>query len=70
MGLVERFEDLTAWQKARALNQAVYAITDRVGFRGDFALRDQIRRASLSAMANIAEGFERGTRSEFHQFLT
>jgi len=66
---IERFEELIAWQKARSLTKAIHEITERGGFRKDFALRDQVRRAAVSVMANIAEGFDRGGRSEFHQFL-
>ena len=66
---VERFEDLIAWQKARQLTAEIYRITDQGEFARDFGLRDQIRRAAVSAMSNIAEGFDRASRSEFHQFL-
>ena len=68
-GKIERFEDLIAWQKARELTKNIYKITRQGEFKKDFGLRDQIRRASVSVMSNIAEGFERGGRSEFHQFL-
>ena len=68
-GKIERFEDLIAWQKARELTKNIYKITRQGEFKNDFGLRDQIRRASVSVMSNIAEGFERGGRSEFHQFL-
>ncbi len=66
-GRVERFEDLIAWQRARRLTHAVYAATSRGGFAGDFGLRNQIQRAAVSIVANIAEGFERTSRAEFHQ---
>ena len=69
MATVARFEDLKAWQKARALTADVYALTQDGPFARDFVLRDQIRRAALSTMANIAEGFERGGDKEFRQFL-
>jgi len=65
----ERFEDLIAWQKARALAGSIYRTTESGAFSRDFGLRDQIRRAVVSIMSNIAEGFERGGRHEFHQFL-
>ena len=68
-GKVERFEDLIAWQKARQLTVEIYRITAQGEFAKDFGLRDQIRRAAVSVMSNIAEGFERGSRGEFHQFL-
>src|ERR1051325_5404568 len=67
---VERFEDLIAWQKARALTRDIYHVTGQGGFSKDFGLKDQIRRAAVSIMSNIAEGFERGKPSEFHQFLS
>jgi four helix bundle protein len=69
MGMVERFEDLITWQKARELTKQIYAITSEGLFSRDFGLRDQIRRASVSVMSNLAEGFERGGRGEFHQFV-
>ncbi|MGH7232963.1 MAG: four helix bundle protein [Nitrospiraceae bacterium] len=65
-----RFEDLIAWQKARALTQTIYEITSARQFDKDYALRDQLRRSAVSVMSNLAEGFERGGRSEFHQFLS
>jgi four helix bundle protein len=66
---VKRFEDLVAWQKARELARAIYDATTKGGFAKDFGLRDQITRAAASVMSNLAEGFERGTRSEFHQYI-
>ena len=69
MSKIERFEDLIAWQKARVLIRNVYKITLTPEFSRDFSLVDQIRRASISILCNIAEGFERGRRTEFHQFL-
>jgi four helix bundle protein len=69
MAKIERFEDLIAWQKARELARRIYLHTGVGAFAKDFGLRDQIRRASVSVMSNIAEGFERGGRPEFHQFL-
>ena len=68
-GSIERFEDFTAWQKARVLTAAIYRTTGEGTFARDFPLRDQIRKAAISIMSNIAEGFERGKASEFHQFL-
>jgi four helix bundle protein len=59
MGKIERFEDLIAWQKARVLTRDVYRITSVLPFAHDFGLTDQIRRAAVSIMSNIAEGFER-----------
>ena len=69
MGKVERFEDLIAWQKARELTKLIYALSGDGAFGRDFGLRDQIRRASVSVMSNIAEGFDRASRPEFHRFL-
>lgn len=66
---VERFEDLIAWQKARKLATEIYRVSSVGDFSKDFGLRDQIRRASVSIMSNVAEGFDRGSRAEFHQFL-
>ena len=67
---VDRFEDLVAWQRARVLTRVVYRATKRGAFARDFGLAGQIQRAAVSVMSNIAEGFERGTRGEFHQFLS
>ena len=67
---VERFEDLVAWQKTRALTRAIYEVTRTGPFTADRGLAGQIQRASVSIMSNVAEGFERSGRSEFHQFLT
>jgi four helix bundle protein len=67
---IERFEDFVAWQKARALAAEIYKITDEGRFARDYGLKDQIRRAAVSVMSNIAEGFERGRSTEFHQFLS
>lgn len=69
MSKIERFEDLIAWQKARQLTADIYRVTSKGAFAKDFGLRDQIQRAAVSIMSNIAEGFERGSRAEFHQFL-
>jgi four helix bundle protein len=67
---ITSFQDLIAWQKARALTARIYTTTSIGGFAKDFGLKDQIRRAAVSVMSNIAEGFERGRPSEFHQFLS
>ena len=69
MATLTRFEDIQAWQKARDLTRAVYACSKTGDFSKDYGLRDQIRRASVSVMSNIAEGFERGGKAEFMQFL-
>jgi len=67
---IERFEDLIAWQKARELTKGIYQVTREGPFAKDFGLSGQIQRAVVSVMSNIAEGFERGGRGEFHQFLS
>ena len=69
MAKIERFEDIEAWQKARELTRQIYDASNDGPFARDFGLRDQIRRASVSIMSNIAEGFERGSNKEFIQFL-
>ena len=69
MAKAERFEDLIVWQEARLLRKEVSKATKTAGFCRDFEMRDQIRGAALSAMDNIAEGFERGSNKEFAQFL-
>lgn len=67
---VNRFEHLIAWQKARRLAAAIYQVTRQGAFAKDFGLAGQIQRAAVSTMSNIAEGFDRGGRGEFHQFLS
>lgn len=69
MATVRQFEDLKVWQDARQLVGAVYSASKQRAFNSDFGLRDQIRRAAVSTMSNIAEGFERGSRKEFIQSL-
>ena len=66
---VKRFEDLECWQKSRKLTSKVYQVTSAGEFARDFALKNQIRKASISMLSNIAEGFERGGDKEFLQFL-
>ena len=67
--MIQRFEDFVAWQKARTLTAAIYRASEAGTFARDFPLKDQIRGAAISIMSNIAEGFERGKPTEFHQFL-
>jgi len=69
-GKVEKFEDLTVWKKAHDLAVVIYRLTSHEPFFRDFGLRDQVRRAVVSVMSNIAEGFERYSRLEFRQFLS
>jgi four helix bundle protein len=66
---IERFEDIKVWGMAKELVVAVYRLSGKGKFSQDFGLRDQIRRASVSVMSNIAEGFERGSKKEFARFL-
>ena len=70
MTKIERFEDLIAWQKARVLTRLIYEATRQGNLARDFGLSNQMQRAAVSIMANIAEGFERWGRAEFHQFLS
>lgn len=70
MGTIRRFEDLIAWQKARALAREIYQTSRQGAFARDFGLAGQIQRAVVSIMSNVAEGFERSRRDEFHQFLS
>ncbi len=65
----ERFEDLIAWQKARALTKAICQVNRQETFAKDYGLAGQIQRAAVSIMSNIAEGFERGNEGDFHRFL-
>lgn len=69
MAKIERFEDILSWQKARELTREIYALSKQGEFARDFALKDQLRRAAMSVMSNIVEGFERGGDQEFIQFL-
>ena len=69
MSTIKRFEDIEAWQTARNLTKLVYELSSEGAFSRDFALRDQMRRASVSILSNIAEGFESRTRGLFTEFL-
>jgi four helix bundle protein len=69
MGNIEKFEDIESWKKARRLVGDIYRVTSDGRFSKDYGLRDQIQRASISIMLNIAEGFVRRTDKEFAQFL-
>ena len=64
MATIQKFEDLVCWKKSRELANFIFDITDAPIFK-DYDLKRQIRRASISPMSNIAEGFDRGTRQEF-----
>lgn len=69
MASVKRFEDLEIWQLARALVNQVYDVTRKEDFSKDFGLKDQMRRASVSIMNNISEGFEVRTTKRFIDYL-
>ena len=69
MTAVTKFEDLIAWQEARKLVSMIYKITSDGLFSKDFGLKDQIQRAAVSAMTNIAEGFDNESTMEFARFL-
>ncbi len=66
---VQKFEDLKVWQKARELCNDIYKFSKRKNFSSDWGLSRQLQRSSVSIMANIAEGFERGSNREFANFL-
>ena len=70
MARIEKFEDIEAWKSAREVTRLIYKISSSGDFSKDFALVNQIRRAAISILSNIAEGFERGGDKEFIQFLT
>ncbi|HNF35446.1 MAG TPA: four helix bundle protein [Anaerolineales bacterium] len=69
MPTIRRFEEIEAWQTARELTRLVYSITEEGKFAKDFGLKDQIRRACVSIMSNIAEGFESKTQPAFIRYL-
>jgi four helix bundle protein len=69
MGTFSKFEDIEAWKTAREMTKLVYTLSQNGSLAGDFGLRDQMRRASVSVMSNIAEGFESKTKALFIEFL-
>ena len=69
MPTFKRIEDIQAWQKARQATRMIYEMTQNGNFARDFGLRNQIQRAGVSIMANIAEGFGRRSDKEFANFL-
>lgn len=69
MPTITRFEDVEAWKTARELTRMVYALTEQGQFAKDFGLKNQIQRASVSVMSNIAEGFESRTQAKFIDYL-
>lgn len=70
MATIKRFYDLEAWKKARKLNLEIYKMTREETYKKDFILVDQVRRSSVSIMANLAEGFGRKGNKEFLQFIS
>lgn len=69
MATFKKFEDIKAWKKARELTRKIYGASNQGHFARDFGLRDQFRRAAVSIMSNIAEGYDRNGTGEFIQFL-
>lgn len=69
MTSAKRFEDLEVWQKAKELTNLIYSLSSTGSFAKDFGLRDQMCRAAVSIMSNIAEGFESQIQALFVQFL-
>ena len=69
MVLIKKFEEIEAWQKARELTNKIYDITCTDNFANDFTLKGQTRKASISIMLNIAEGYARKSNREFKKFL-
>ena len=69
MGTFKKFEEIECWKKARELTRRVYEVSGKGSFAKDFGLKDQIRRAAVSIMSNIAEGHDRSGTGEFVQFL-
>jgi len=69
MPTITRFEDIEAWKTSRELPRMIYALTEQGQFSKDFGLKNQIQRASVSVMSNIAEGFESRTQAQFLDYL-
>jgi len=69
MPTITRFEETEAWQTARELTKLIYVFTEEAKFSRDFGLKDQIRRAAVSVMGNISEGFESQTQAQFIRYL-
>jgi four helix bundle protein len=66
---IDRFEDLIVWQKAMALSKEIYRVSSDGPLAKDWGLKDQIRRASVSILSNIAEGFGKYSNPEFRKYL-
>jgi len=69
MALVKKFEDIIAWQEARKLVSSIYRLTSSGALAKDYGMRDQLQRAAVSAMINIAGGFDCESKAEFARFL-
>lgn len=69
MALIKKFEDIIAWQEARKLVASIYGLISTGALAKDYGLRDQIQRAAVSAMTNIADGFDCESKKEFARFL-
>ena len=69
MAKVESFEELDCWKSAKELTIQIYKICDDTKFKNEFFAKDQLKRAALSSMNNIAEGFGRFSNKEFIRFL-
>jgi four helix bundle protein len=69
VGTIQRFEEIEAWQTARELTRRIYEVSGSGVFARDYGLRDQMRRAAVSILSNIAEGFESGTQPLFIRYL-
>jgi four helix bundle protein len=69
MPTITRFEEIDAWKTARELTRMVYSLTEQGSFARDFGLKNQIQRAAVSVMSNIAEGFECRTQAQFLDYL-
>lgn len=68
--LIKKFEDIDVWVEARKLVNMVYDLTNKELFKRDFGLREQIQRAAVSCMSNVAEGFDSDTKQQFIQLLS
>jgi len=66
---IKNFEEIESWKRARQLSKKIYKITSTEKFSKDWELKEQIRRAAISVMSNIAEGFDSSSKIEFARFL-
>lgn len=69
MGTIRRFEEIKAWQTGRELANLIYAFSKHGNLARDFGLKDQMRRAAVSIISNIAEGYESRTQAQFINYL-